>query len=173
MAKRISLREFQERVSQRLQSATSGQAGLSRLGVRIGDQHCLLELTQVSEVVSVPPILEVPLTREWFRGVSNIRGTLYSVTDLSHFLFRTPTGSLPGNRLLLLQSRLIDNAALMVSQIIGLRQPNQLEAVSMAQDDSKPWLGEQFRDSQGVHWQMLHIDQLVRQPEFLQINRYQ
>lgn len=175
MAKRISLREFQERVSQRLQSATSGQVSLSSLGVRVGQQHYLIDLTQVSEVISVPPILPVALTHDWYRGLTNIRGTLYSVTDLAHFLHGTPIQPRPANRLLLIQPRLLDNAALMVDQIIGLRQVGVLQALTAEPEPGAdmPWLGSRFVDEQQTVWQQLHLAQLIRQPEFLQVSRFQ
>lgn len=173
MAKRISLREFQERVSQRLQSATAGQVSLSSLGVRVGQQHYLIDLTQVSEVISVPPILPVALTHDWYRGLTNIRGTLYSVTDLAHFLHGTPVQPRPANRLLLIQPRLLDNAALMVDQIIGLRQVGVLQPLATEEDANSPWFGTRFVDEQQTVWQQLHLAQLIRQPEFLQVSRFQ
>lgn len=172
MAKRISLREFQERVTQRLQSASAGAGTLSRLGVRVGDRHFLLDLTEVSEVIPVPTIADVPLTRDWYRGVTNIRGTLYSVTDLSQFLGGAPTAVVPNTRLLLLQPRLVDNASLMVSQIVGLRQVAQLTPLDKG-GDAQAWLGERWQDGQGVEWQELSLERLVREADFLQINRFQ
>ncbi|MCB6182747.1 chemotaxis protein CheW [Leeia sp. TBRC 13508] len=174
MAKRVSLREFQERVSQRLQSATSGQVKLSSLGVKVGGHHFLIDLTQVSEVISVPPVLPVTMTHDWYKGVTNIRGTLYSVSDLSLFLLGEPAMIRPGNRLLLLQHKLLDNSALLVEQIVGLRQLDLLnQDIASLTGLVGECVGQSFTDETGAIWHQLDLEKLVKQPSFLQVNREQ
>lgn len=174
MAKRISLREFQQRVTQRLQAAGKGAGRPSRLGVRIGNRHYLLDLTDVSEVVAVPPVLPVPLTHDWYRGVTNIRGTLYSVADLSLILGQPATVISLNTRLMLIHPKLMENAALLVTQMIGLRQPEQLQLVTIEnQEAPQTWLGDCYRDEQGIIWQSFSLPAFVRATEFQQVNRYQ
>ena len=55
-------------------------------------------------VVDVPEIQRVPLTRDWFLGMANIRGALYGVTDFGAFLGQPPTARGPDNRLLLIDA---------------------------------------------------------------------
>ena len=86
MAKRFSLREFQQNVLDRLQQQEEMGSHASTLGVQVGNDYWLVEMEDISEVLPVPPLTPVPLTRPWYRGVSNIRGNLYSISDLAAFL---------------------------------------------------------------------------------------
>ena len=85
MAQRISLRDYQRELAERLRLADSARSA-SKLGVQIGEQNWLIDLVEAGEVMPVPPITAVPLTRPWFRGVANVRGNLYSVVDFAEFL---------------------------------------------------------------------------------------
>ena len=85
MARRISLREFQQDLVRRLTEArVSTETPTARLGVQIGGEHWLVRLDEAAEVMPPPVIAPVPLTQPWFRGLTNIRGNLYSVVDLAH-----------------------------------------------------------------------------------------
>jgi twitching motility protein PilI len=66
---RSRLREFQERIAQRIAQARSTGGAVSRLALRAGDMNLLFELADTGEIVSVPAtITKVPRTREWFRA---------------------------------------------------------------------------------------------------------
>ena len=82
---RISLRDYQRELAERLRQADSARSA-SKLGVQVGAQSWLVDLVEAGEVLPVPPITAVPLTRAWFRGVANVRGNLYSVVDFAAFL---------------------------------------------------------------------------------------
>ena len=105
MAKRISLREFQESLVQRLTSARRGETARALLGVQSGNEHWLLELSDSGEVVPLPALTTVPLTRPWFAGIANVRGTLYSVVDFSAFRGGEPTRRNANARLLVTAPR--------------------------------------------------------------------
>ena len=91
MARRISLREFQQDLVRRLNEAAASEAPSTRLGVQIGGELWLVRLEEAGEVIPLPPFVAVPLTRPWFRGLANIRGNLFSVVDLSAFHGGDPT----------------------------------------------------------------------------------
>src|SRR6185295_14620547 len=82
---RLSLRDYQRELAERLRQADSARSA-SKLGVQVGAQSWLVDLVEAGEVLPVPPITAVPLTRAWFRGVANVRGNLYSVVDFAAFL---------------------------------------------------------------------------------------
>lgn len=168
MAKRISLRQFQEGVMARLKALASTHSSASKLGIQLGDSNWLVDLTDVSEVLPVPPIVEVPLTRRWFRGVTNIRGNLFSVVDLPGFMGgdAVPTGL--GCRLLLIHSRHIMNSALLVNRMLGLRSLDEMQE-SGSVDSEQPWCGVTWKDKEGREWRELRIAELVQQAPFLQV----
>src|SRR5512140_2214469 len=86
MSKRFNLREFQQQVLDRLQQQASGSAQVSTLGVQVGQQFWLVDMTDISEVMPMPALTPVPLTKPWYCGVANVRGSLYSIVDLCAFL---------------------------------------------------------------------------------------
>ncbi len=168
MAKRISLREFQQSLVERLTSARRGETSRALLGVQAGREYWLLDLADSGEVVPLPTLTPVPLTSSWFSGIANIRGTLYSVIDFSAFQGGEPIVPASDNRLLLVGSRFGINSALLVSRALGLKNPDELE-VQAREPDARPWVGEQFADPQGRTWKMLRLRNLLAQPQFLEI----
>ena len=167
MAARTSLRDYQRELAGRLQSAASGRAA-SKLGVQVGAESWLVDLADAGEVLPVPPITPVPLTRPWFRGVANIRGKLYSVVDFPAFLGGAAV--VPGEqaRLLLLGERFRMGSALLVDRSLGLRGAEQLQ-LRPASGAGAPWLKAEYGDKEGRLWKELDLAKLVQDPAFLEV----
>ncbi len=166
MARRISLREFQQDLVRRLNEAAAADAPSARLDVQVGDELWLVRLEEAGEVIPVPPVAHVPLTRPWFRGLANIRGNLFSVIDLSAFQGREPTPPTPDSRLLLVAERYNTSAALLVTRMLGLRNLQQFETREAAAD--RAWERARFVDRDGQTWRELGMNELVYNDDFLQ-----
>jgi twitching motility protein PilI len=164
---KISLRDYQRDLAARLQSAGAGRA-TSKLGLEVGGARWLVDLADAGEVIPVPGITPVPLTRAWFRGVASIRGNLFSVVDIGAFL--GGSAATPGEqaRLLLLSERFRMGSALLVDRSLGLRNPEQLQERAAAQQQA-PWIKAEYDDALGDHWRELDVAQLVQDPEFLSV----
>ncbi|MDQ5877997.1 MAG: twitching motility protein PilI [Pseudomonadota bacterium] len=168
MAKKISLREFQEHLAARLTSAAQGKASSALLGVQTGADYWLLNLSDSGEIVPLPPLTTVPLTKPWFSGIANIRGNLYSVADFSALRGGEATPMNAASRLLLVGTRHGSNAALLVTRMLGLKNPDQFTAVS-ADDAQHPWEAEHLVDSDGRRWKKLNVRALLADPDFMEI----
>ncbi len=168
MAKKISLREFQEHLAARLSSAAKGQATSALLGVQAGNDHWLLNLSDSGEIVPLPPLAPVPLTRPWFAGIANIRGNLHAVADFSAFRGGEPTPANSASRLLLIGTRHGSNAALLVNRLLGLKNPEQFSPVPAAAD-ADPWEAERLVDGDGREWKKLNVRALLTDPGFMEI----
>lgn len=168
MAKRISLREFQQGLVERLTSAQRGEAPRALLGILVGQDHWLLELPDTGEIVPLPVLTPVPLTRHWFRGLANIRGTLFTVVDFSAYQGLEPTPVTSDARLVLANNRFGFSSALLVSRALGLRSLDQLE-VRPQRTDARPWVGEHYVDNQGGLWKKLLIRELFTDPAFMEV----
>jgi twitching motility protein PilI len=166
MARRVSLREFQQDLVRRLNEAAAADAPSARLGVQVGTDLWLVRLEEAGEVIPVPPIAHVPLTRGWFRGLANIRGNLFNVVDLSAFQGGEPTTLTPDARLLLVAERYHMNAALLVNRMLGLRNLQHFQP----QDGGagRVWEGGRYADRDGQVWRELNMNELVFNEEFLQ-----
>ena len=168
MARRISLREFQESLAQRLASARRGEARQALLGVESGNEPWLLDLSDSGEVLPVPPLTTVPLTKPWFAGVANVRGTLYGVVDFSAFRGGEPTRRDAETRLLLVGARHGIISALLVDRTLGLKSIDDLEPMA-AEGDPPAWAALRRQDAQGRQWTLLELRALLADPAFLDV----
>jgi len=150
------------------QDADAEESAQSRLGVQLGTDFWLLDLTDVSEVIPVPDLLSVPLTKSWFAGVSNIRGNLVGVIDFAMFLGKTPVTLDDKARLVLVADKHRINSALIFSRVVGLRQFDRFERE--ADDPGLPaWVEGRYRDRESQRWNTLNMHALVTHPDFLAI----
>ncbi len=162
MSKRFNLREFQQQVLDRLQEQKTGSAQNSSLGVQIGQGLWLVDMTDISEVMPLPVLTTVPLTKPWYCGVANVRGNLYSIVDLNAFLTNESTTRETRNRVLLLGQRFAFNTGLLVSRVLGLRNTGEWQQNEINGEVC-------YQDGSGQIWHKLDIAQMLLQPEFLQI----
>jgi twitching motility protein PilI len=168
MARRGSLREFQMGVAERLRTASTRAALASKLGFQVGADNWFVALHQVSEVIPVPAAVPVPLTRPWFRGVANVRGNLYGMVDFAAFQGGEPTGPGTERRVVLISERLVGGAGLLVSRMLGLRNPEQFKAAERPAD-APPWLANVYTDAGGTRWLELDLPALARERRFLEV----
>ena len=166
MADRVSLRDYQRDLVERLRSTAGGHIA-SKLGMQAGGESWLVDLADAGEVVPVPEISPVPLTRMWFKGVASIRGNLYSVVDFPAFLGGTAVTVGDQARLLLIGARFRMGSALLIDQSLGLRNPERLRLRAGA--PRSPWLRAEYDDVDGRVWKELDMAQLVRDPDFLMV----
>jgi twitching motility protein PilI len=165
MAARTSLREYQRELAERLRNAEAGSSA-SLLGLQVDDEAWLVDLKEAAEVIPVPRITAVPLTRPWFKGMANIRGNLYSVVDFAAFLQRKPAVLGDQSRLLLLGERFRLSAALLVDRSLGLRNPGQLKP---AGGEPGGWARARYADHDGRQWNELDVARLAQHPYFLSV----
>ena len=171
MAKNLDLRKYQEDILVRIKDQTrSADAGArSRLGVRAGKDLLLVGLEDISEVLPVPEMHPVPLSKSWFLGMANVRGNLYGVSDLAQFAGQPPTAASVNSRILLSHQKYKANVALLVSAILGLRALDQMQEQENT-DESGRWLGGRvFRDAAGETWQEIDIKALLASPDFMKV----
>lgn len=170
-AAKLDLRAFQLQLATRLAAKTSAQVEQSRLGLACAGQQWLIRLADAGEVIAVPTVATVPLTKPWFLGVANIRGNLYSVVDFGGFLGHAVEPLAPGAnqvRLVLFGPRVGElRAGLVVQRVLGLR--NLAELVESEKPNDLPkWYGARWTDREGGVWQEIDLARLAQDPGFLQ-----
>ena len=170
MAKTSNLREFQESILAKLQNASEQGVGesASRLGVVVGGRRFLLSLNDVKEVLPVPHILRVPLTKPWFLGTANVRGNLYNVSDLAQFLEMPPTHKSVNNRILLLSTETTTQVALLVDSLIGLRNVQDMQSALPDAEGRRMFASRQLTDAEQNVWLELGTEALVQDKNFIQ-----
>jgi twitching motility protein PilI len=167
MARKTSLREFQQDLTRRLSEAAATSTQSARLGMQAGADFWLVRLEEAGEVIPLPALATVPLTREWYRGLVNLRGNLYSVIDLARFSGGEPTSDGADVRLLLVAERYHMSAALLVSRMLGLKSLETL-APQPTQGDDPAWCAGRYTDDEGRVWRELAVGDLVYHHDFLE-----
>ena len=172
--RRSRLRQYQVQLLERMQAAKTGAAtGGRELGVLLGGQRCLLDLTQISEIVPLQPVTPVPLAQDWYLGLANIRGALTGVLDLARYQGLNavaPSGA--DSRLITFAPGLGFNCALLVERVLGLRKLDDMAAAPETADlsaSAPEWRRQQFQDGEGQAWTRIDLGLLVREPRFLQV----
>lgn len=170
MARKTSLREFQQNVAQRIRNLASQKTVASKLGFQVGTENWLVTLSDVSEVIPVPSTVSVPMTYSWFRGVANVRGKLYSVVDFAAFQGEGAIGPGTERRVILISDRLIEGSGLMVTKMLGLRNPEQFVAEPLPRGlIDRPWIKATYRDPDAALWHELDVGALVGNIQFLEV----
>lgn len=160
-----SLRDFQAYLAERLASAKRGWMA-SKLGLLVGGQPWLAELSAVSEVVSDAQIVPVPWARPWFLGLTTVRGGIYGCTDLAGFMGMDVEGERGDGRLLIVNPRYGLNAALRIEDTLGLFNTGEMTRQARPAD-APPWIGAVWRAADERIWTELDIGELVTSARFL------
>ncbi|MCL4745663.1 MAG: chemotaxis protein CheW [Burkholderiaceae bacterium] len=168
------LREFQERLTERLRQAESAPR-TARLGMAIGEQRWLVELSEAGEISPVPStIAAVPLTHDWLVGLVNLRGTLHAMCDLQRFAAGEATPLTKESRLLALSAASGIGAAILVTRMLGLHDTRDwfvVPADEAASTQRPAWIGRSLCDGNGHEWIELSLARLACDPRFLAANR--
>ena len=167
---KLNLQTYQQDILARLKMVSEGgqTVAISRLGVSIAGRNHLVALADVSEVLPVPEITKIPLTKPWFIGVANVRGNLAAVSDLASFLGEVSSTVSSESRVLLAHTRFGINAGLLVDRLIGLRDVKAMQLKRSANSE-KPWQLNVYQDDNGQEWQEIDIGLLISEKEFLQV----
>ena len=182
-ARRLRMRQFQNRLVDRMQAARGGaDSRAGQLGVLIGAKHWLIDLQQAGEIVAVGSITGVPLTQPWFLGLANIRGSLIAVVDYAYFQTGVPTVPDKQSRIIAFGPSLAFNGGLLVSRVLGLRNEADMQSHGdAAAADAASAVGaspptdnrrrriQHYIDRDSVVWQTLDLYALKRDPRFLQV----
>ena len=170
--RRSRLRQYQVQLLERMQAAKTGaNVGGRELGVLIGGRPCLLDLTQIGEIVPPQPVTPVPLTHDWYQGLANIRGNLTGVVDLARYQglgADSDDGAASERRFITFAPGLGFNCALLAARVLGLRKLADMTAALASEVASAPaWCSQHFEDADGLQWTRIDLAQLVREPRFL------
>ena len=185
--RRTRLREFQAHLLERMEAARSGvKVHHNQLGLLIGQQRWLLSLEEAGEIVAVDSITKVPLTQDWYLGLTNIRGTLISVIDFARYQGQAITTIDKDTRIVAFANALAFNSGLLVSRVLGLRNidemvlqpiPQDLDGIGVEADstadpaNSVNTSAAQYLDSESQLWTELKLTQVVSDPRFLHIGK--
>lgn len=175
MANQEALKEFQERLAQRLRTAsqTPGTEA-SWLAVEAGTAKLLFPLDHAGQIFPWTAIQSIPYVQPWFMGVANLRGNLCGVVDLAAFMGRSMEK--PRTELMLSQCWLVafnplleTNSALLVDRLAGLRTTAMFAASAAPAQGSPAYFGHVYIDEQGIEWQEINLQAITNDAVFLNV----
>lgn len=170
LARRTRLREFQAQLVERMQAARTGaNPYASKLGVLIGQRPCLLNLQEAGEIISVGAITAVPLTHDWFLGLTNVRGNLVSVIDLARFQGQGTTPVDRESRVVVFAPSLSFNSGILVSRVLGLRNVADMRIQDGEPESAAPWAPRQYVDRDSQVWTEIDLSLIVQDAQFLHV----
>lgn len=141
----------------------------SGIGFRVASHKFVVPMEFVREIMKYPTTSQVPGSKEWVRGIANIRGNLLPVFDLQGFLGKKITPIRRETRILSIAKDKL-SAGLIVDEIYGMKY--------FAQSDYKADLGHEVKwknyfnggyELDGENWLVFNMNQLVESRDFLNV----
>ena len=139
------------------------------IGFRLGPLRLVAPLDHVVEILTYPGMSKVPGSKDWVRGIANVRGNLLPIMDLQGYLHGD--GAVPSrrSRVLVVNHKGVFSG-LVVDEVLGLKHfaPEQRSAELPALDAA---LAHYVRDGFMVgdeFWGVFSMRELAETPQFLQ-----
>ena len=140
------------------------------LGFGIDELRLAATFDDISDVVACGAITPVPRTRHWLRGITNVRGTICSVVDLSLYFGRALIAAETKPKLLVISHPDLQ-VALLVPKVLGLKQfreNEQSDDLAKVDIEVRPYVARLF-SHKGENWAVLDISRLIQDRAFLNV----
>lgn len=174
-SERLRLHAFQARLSERMQAAREDLSQRdNRLAVMMGEQYYLFDLAEAVEIMTATSVTAVPLTRDWYLGLVNVRGNLVGVVDYVRFCGGECIVRDKDARIVVPSSSLPVACGLLVSRVIGIVDLMQWQRVAVevhvaAAAADGVSVRQRYRDPTGQVWQEIGFADLMADNRFLQV----
>lgn len=165
----MSIKEYQHSLSKQLDNAVQTSPSATVLGIVLGEDRCLVHMNEVSEVIQTPKITPVSLTQPWFIGMMNVRGNLYSITDLGVFLGGSPTPFNLRSRILLVATTNKINSGFLVNSMLGIRNLSDFKPIENSKNANDNDAYRYYMDKEQRQWREISLYKIIRNEKFLQI----
>ena len=139
-----------------------------RLVFRLGVWNLMLAMQDMSEIIPVPRVTQVPGVKSWLMGIANLRGAVMSVVDLREFFDGKSTVPTPNSRLVVVRSGEW-SYGLLVDEVIGMRYfglEKKLPTLNAIDAKLHSYVTEAF-ESENQLWLALNVSGLLNASEFL------
>lgn len=165
----VELDSLSKRKASALPSAQEVKAIWSGIGFRMGNTRFVASMAEVAEVIPVPSFTIVPGVKNWVRGISNVRGRLLPIMDLTSFL-QTKSSDREQNQRILIVDKGEMYSGLVVDEVMGMQHFEvdtfQEKPESCGEQVDQYLSGAYLRDNEP--WYVFNLYQLADDPQFLQ-----
>ena len=137
------------------------------LAFAVGDLRLTAELTAFTDIVECGAITPVPRTRSWVRGITSVRGSLYSVVDFAQFLGYPRVNTDTEGKLLVINDSEL-RCALLVNSVLGMRRfdhENEYRDAEAIDQSVRAFVRHAYLQDDQL-WGVLDTDELKSSGEF-------
>ena len=139
---------------------------------RVEDTDIAVPAEGEFEIVPSQAVIPVPLSMSWVRGMTNVRGEIYTVVDFSEFIGGATTRAGQGTNLFLLPDKTL-KSALLISGRVSLKSfavDAPLGSKYNLPELLRPYVSSVVRSDEQL-WGVLDVDRLCSSPAFSRIGR--
>lgn len=139
------------------------------IGFRLGDYRLVAPLDEVVEILTYPGMSKVPGSKEWVKGIANVRGNLLPIMDLQGYLKGSSALTNRRSRVLVVNHKGVFTG-LIVDEVLGLKHfsPEQRTDETPVKDQAlEPFLQSGFEVG-SEYWSVFSMHRLAETPQFLQ-----
>jgi twitching motility protein PilI len=138
------------------------------IGFELAGQKFVAPMGEIVEVLHPLKVTKIPWVRKFVLGVSNIRGRLVPIIDLTVLLSTSLNISEKTSRILVVGQGDQQNG-LLVDAVLGIQQfPSLLIDTSNPVENSSSFIRGCF-EKDGIKWSIFSFADLIRSDEFCQI----
>lgn len=139
------------------------------VGFELEGNQLFAAIDEVAEIVTCEEITKVPLAKPWVLGVTNVRGSVYTVVDLAGFFGFRVKAVRNAIHVISIAARGF-HTCLRVSEVRGLKQ---LPVDAIVEDNNmheslKPFIKQTLSLDDGI-WGEFDIAKLAQHEEFAQV----
>ncbi|MDH5183477.1 MAG: chemotaxis protein CheW [Gammaproteobacteria bacterium] len=135
---------------------------------RVSECFLMVKVISISEILPLPAVTQVPFTKPWVVGVSNIRGEVIPISDFSHFLFERGINKNKKNKLIILKGAGF-STAILVDEVLGMSDVVEDDIstdTSSVEEQIKPYIiGTVTRDEHT--YSVMDSKTLLAEPGFM------
>lgn len=139
----------------------------SGLAFGVGEIRLAAELTTFTDIIECGALTPVPRTQPWVRGVTNVRGSLYSVVDLAQFLGFPRINVEHEGKLLVINDPEL-GCVLLTNRIFGLRhfdQEKEYQDAEVMDRAVQPFVKHAYLQDNEL-WGVIDLDSLKSSEKF-------
>lgn len=107
------------------------------IAFEVSGHQFVAPIGEVSEILAMPELTPIPLTKPWLLGVANVRGRLLPLADLAGFLNLQGHERLKNKKVMVIDQEGVFSGVL-VDQVLGVIQfsGSDYEAVALPEDSA-------------------------------------
>ncbi len=172
--KKSALEHTQRLLEAQHKEASEQERMWRALALDVSGMPIVVPISEVVELAVCENITPIPLTHPWIRGLTNLRGQLFTVIDLAVLLGSAETRLSRDARIILLADEGL-NSCLLVSDVSGLKafpeDQSRLPAGDMPARNAAYFSGQMRSDEK--NWAVLNVPGLVADKRFRSPSRVQ